>query len=163
MSCVKVEVAVLGSPSLTVLMVSVDLKATFKADDEAVIRAQELCESGGGRPGLPVPDSPYGLYGSKATLKKKKKKAVRRVRDWLTDWLTRTEQTRNGSGLVRNPIWWWGGEKQFAEKFRPRPEFGRSRGSVVPEPGDWRCAVYHGALWRSVSLLEREIPQLSVV
>ena len=64
----KVEVAVLGSPSLTVLMVSVDLKATFKADDEAVIRAQELCESRGGRPVLPVPDSPYGLYGRKATL-----------------------------------------------------------------------------------------------
>ena len=31
-------------------------------------RAQELCESRGGRPGLPVPDSPYGLCGRKATL-----------------------------------------------------------------------------------------------
>ena len=31
-------------------------------------RAQELCESGGGRPGLPVTDSPYGLCGRKATL-----------------------------------------------------------------------------------------------
>ena len=30
--------------------------------------AQELCESGGGRPWLPVPNSPYGLYGRKATL-----------------------------------------------------------------------------------------------
>ena len=30
--------------------------------------AQELCESGGGRPGLPVPDSPYGFCGRKATL-----------------------------------------------------------------------------------------------
>ena len=29
---------------------------------------QELCESRGGRPGLPVPNSPYGLYGRKATL-----------------------------------------------------------------------------------------------
>ena len=28
----------------------------------------ELCESRGGRPGLPVPNSPYGLYGRKATL-----------------------------------------------------------------------------------------------
>ena len=29
-------------------------------------RAQELCESrGGGRPGLPVPNSPYGLCGRK--------------------------------------------------------------------------------------------------
>ena len=32
-------------------------------------RAQELCESRGGRPGLPVPNSPYGLCGRKATLK----------------------------------------------------------------------------------------------
>ena len=29
---------------------------------------QELCESGGGRAGLPVPNSPYGLCGRKATL-----------------------------------------------------------------------------------------------
>ena len=37
------------------------------------IRAQELCESRGGRPGLPVPNtklvnSPYGLCGRKVTL-----------------------------------------------------------------------------------------------
>ena len=31
-------------------------------------RAQELCESPGGRPGLPVPTGPYGLCGRKATL-----------------------------------------------------------------------------------------------
>ena len=31
-------------------------------------RAQELCESRGGRPGLPVPNSPYGVCGRKATL-----------------------------------------------------------------------------------------------
>ena len=31
-------------------------------------RAQELCEGRGGRPGLPVPNSPYGLCGHKATL-----------------------------------------------------------------------------------------------
>ena len=31
-------------------------------------RAQELCEGLGGRPGLPVPNSPYGLCGRKATL-----------------------------------------------------------------------------------------------
>ena len=29
---------------------------------------QELCESRGGRPGLPVPNSPYGLCGRKAAL-----------------------------------------------------------------------------------------------
>ena len=32
------------------------------------LRAQELCESRGGCPGLPVPNSPYGLCGRKATL-----------------------------------------------------------------------------------------------
>ena len=31
-------------------------------------RAQELCESRGGRNGLPVPNSSYGLCGRKATL-----------------------------------------------------------------------------------------------
>ena len=58
----KVEVAVLGSPSLTVLTVSVDVKQHLKK------KAQELCESGGGRPGLHVPNSPYGLCRQKATL-----------------------------------------------------------------------------------------------
>ena len=32
------------------------------------VRGQELCESGGGRPGLPVPNSPYGLCARKATV-----------------------------------------------------------------------------------------------
>jgi len=32
--------------------------------------AQELCEGGGGRPGFPVPNSPYGLCGRKGTLEK---------------------------------------------------------------------------------------------
>ena len=36
--------------------------------DPSKNRVQELCESGGGRPGLPVPNSPYGLCGRKATL-----------------------------------------------------------------------------------------------
>ena len=31
-------------------------------------RAQELCEGRGGRPGLPIHSSPYGLHGRKATL-----------------------------------------------------------------------------------------------
>ena len=36
-----------------------------------VYRAQELvCESRGGRPGLPVPDKPDGFCGRKATFKK---------------------------------------------------------------------------------------------
>ena len=32
------------------------------------LRAQELCKNRGGRPGLPVPNSPYGHRGRKATL-----------------------------------------------------------------------------------------------
>ena len=34
------------------------------------VRAQELCETRSGRPGLPVPNSPYGLRGRKATFEK---------------------------------------------------------------------------------------------
>ena len=63
----NVEVAVLSSPSLTVLMVSVDVKSTLKN------RAQELCESRGGRPELPVPNSPYGRCGRKATMNKRRR------------------------------------------------------------------------------------------
>ena len=37
-------------------------------------RVQESCESRGGRPGLPVPNSPYGLCGRKATLKNRAQK-----------------------------------------------------------------------------------------
>ena len=61
----KVEVAVLGSPSLIILMVSVDGKqhSTSTAD-----RAQKLCENRGGRPGLPVPNNPDVFCGRKGTL-----------------------------------------------------------------------------------------------
>ena len=44
-------------------MVSVDVKQHLKK-----LRAQELCESRDGRPGLPVPKSLRNLCGSKATL-----------------------------------------------------------------------------------------------
>ena len=61
-SCVKVEVDVLGSPSLIVRMVRIcGLNIQL-----AIGRA--LCESRGGRLGLPVPNSPYGLCGRKATI-----------------------------------------------------------------------------------------------
>ena len=46
-------------------MVSVDVKHYVYMDQA---RAQELCESRGGCPGLPVPNSLYGLWGRKATL-----------------------------------------------------------------------------------------------
>ena len=38
----------------------------------AVVRAQELCESRGGRPGLRVFNSPCGLRGRKATLNRRR-------------------------------------------------------------------------------------------
>ena len=41
---------------------------TDRESNIAYIRGQELCKSGGGRPGLPVPNSPYGLCGRRATL-----------------------------------------------------------------------------------------------
>ena len=37
-------------------------------EDATVYRVQELCESRVGGPGLPVPNSAYGLRGRKATL-----------------------------------------------------------------------------------------------
>ena len=40
-------------------------------DEHRNFRAQELCESRGGRPVLPVPKSPYGLCGREAALEKK--------------------------------------------------------------------------------------------
>ena len=80
----KVDVAVLGSPGVPnkpdgfcgseatltqnttteiSLMVSVR-KATLNYN----IRKQELCGSGGGRPGLPIPNKPDGFCGCKAAL-----------------------------------------------------------------------------------------------
>ena len=39
-----------------------DRARVFRSDSLShVSRAQQLCESQGGRPGLPVPNSPYGL------------------------------------------------------------------------------------------------------
>ena len=49
---VKVEVAVLGSPSLNS---PVDIKSNIEMNAR---RAQGLCERRGARPGLPVPNSP---------------------------------------------------------------------------------------------------------
>ena len=61
----KVEVAAPGFLSLTLRTVSVDVKQHWP---KTSFRAQELCESRGGRPGLPVPNSPYGLCGREAAL-----------------------------------------------------------------------------------------------
>ena len=60
-SCVKVEVAVLTPRPL---WFSVDVKQHWNT----AVRTREPCESRGGRPELPVLNSPYGLCGRKATL-----------------------------------------------------------------------------------------------
>ena len=53
----KVEVAVLGSPSLISLMMieHCGRKVTLKMKKTTRVRAQELCESRSGRHGLPRP------------------------------------------------------------------------------------------------------------
>ena len=43
---------------------------------EESIRAQELCESPGGRPELPVPNKPYSLCRRKATLEEEEESPV---------------------------------------------------------------------------------------
>ena len=52
-SCVKVKLAVLGSLSLIVVMVSVNVKQYLTMN--VCFRAQEPCESGGACPGYTVP------------------------------------------------------------------------------------------------------------
>ena len=65
----KIEVAVLGSPLESLC----GRKATVNEQNcSACWRAQQLCESRGGRPGLPIPNSPYGLCGRNARLEKVK-------------------------------------------------------------------------------------------
>ena len=66
----KVEVAVLGSPSLTVLKYSCGRKATlkkklYKTEFRSCVKVEMAVL------GSPVPISTYGLCGRKATLKKK--------------------------------------------------------------------------------------------
>ena len=53
------KVNVLGPPPLLVRVVSVDVKLHLKKND----RAQVVCDSRGGCPGLRVPNSLHGLCG----------------------------------------------------------------------------------------------------
>ena len=55
------------SPTLIGHVASVDVKQNYSFIQN--LRAQELCEIQGGRPGFLVTNSPYGLCGRKATLK----------------------------------------------------------------------------------------------
>ena len=80
-SCVKVEVSVLGSPSLIVLMTSVDVRQHWTRTH---IRAQQLCETRGGRPGIPVPNSPYGFCGRKANFNLNSQQSTGAV--WKSRW-----------------------------------------------------------------------------
>ena len=48
-----------------------------------------LCERRGGRPGLPVPNSPYGLCGRKATLTKKKEDVIQTESGYILTRLDR--------------------------------------------------------------------------
>ena len=86
-SCVKVEMAVLGSPSLIILIVSVSVKQHLKN------RALELCECRGGRPGLPVHNSAHGFGGRKATLNWNSETTSRRLNK-LTSRLPRYRELR---------------------------------------------------------------------
>ena len=43
------------------------------------LRAQELCDSRGGRPGLPVPNKPDGFCGRKAEIRKMPGSDIRSV------------------------------------------------------------------------------------
>ena len=61
---------VLGSPSLIILIISVDVKQPLKKK-KTRSGAQELCKRRDGRPGLSVSNSQYCLCGHKSTLKPK--------------------------------------------------------------------------------------------
>ena len=61
-SCVKVEVTVLGSPSLIIRTVSVDVKKIFNLNWALELMSCVKVDV------FPVPNSPYGLCGRKATL-----------------------------------------------------------------------------------------------
>ena len=80
----EVEVAVLGSPSLIVLMPTVDVKQHLKKKKKK-IRAQEPCECRGGRPGLSVPNSLHGHYGRKATFEEEEEEEAE-VKSDLSLW-----------------------------------------------------------------------------
>ena len=121
LSCVKVEEVVLGSTSLTVLMLC-GRKATF----EGHYRAQELCESRGGRSGLPVPNSPYGLCGHKATSEVQE--------------LCESRDGRPGLHVPTSPSGLCGRKATFEEVDRDSPLALRRRFSCSPST---ICSILH--------------------
>ena len=100
---VKVEVDVLGSQSLIARTVSVDCKATLNIKHPQSSEAD--CESRSGRPGFPVPNSPYGLCGRKATIEECWHEVLVAERQQRTGdesravWTDRSEVSRQTSGF----------------------------------------------------------------
>ena len=66
-SCVKIQVAVLGSPSLIVLMVFVEVKLHWTWTQWREAELRRCVKSWGCRPGFPVPNGPYCPCERKAT------------------------------------------------------------------------------------------------
>ena len=76
-SCTAAE---FSATNLAILHSEGPLSANIKSEPEPLVnRAQEVCESGGGRPGLPVPNSPYRLCGRRATYEEEKDEVVQPV------------------------------------------------------------------------------------
>ena len=65
-------------------MVSADIKQHWTKCRDS--RAQEVCESQSGCPGLQIPNRPYALCGCKATLNLNLKSGHRRVGGLLSEW-----------------------------------------------------------------------------
>ena len=72
---------------------------------ELIIRAQELCESRGGRSGLPAPSSPYSRCGRKATLNLELSQSSGAA--WKSRWPSsnpRPHQGPNGLCGLKQPL-----------------------------------------------------------
>ena len=91
---VNVELTVLGSLAQIVLVVSVDAKQRLTN----VWKISEIrnCESRGRRPGLPVPNNPYGLCEVKATL-------IERVEDFRAQEPCESGGGRPGLSVPHSP------------------------------------------------------------
>ena len=66
------------------------------------LKFQELCERRGGRPGLPVPNSPYGLCGRKGTLNGHGPAAQPALQQGAA-----FEYVRNVHTIAFFSWWWW--------------------------------------------------------
>ena len=93
---------------------------------ELIIRAQELCESRGGHPGLPAPSSPYSRCGRKATLNLELSQSSGAA--WKSRWPSsnpRLHQGPNGLCGLKQPLEKKknGTAQKLCESRSGRPEF----------------------------------------